>query len=200
MPSRRERSAQGAWAITPSDRAENAPCDGAWLHRDGSHSVDEQDRADDKAFINHLFQLVAGTHQILKVLSDNSSVTVKDCRLPASLVWLARGPGGRHVSSNSSTGCNGLVLGRMRTLFLRRRRQLLQFPGVYLTGASLLFGRRRVLQRRQQLLFSPALLPGATALLPVGSTLLLGAALLPTGATALSEPWLARARPGPLGQ
>lgn len=109
---------------------------------------------------------------------------------PASVAGVAtRGPGGRHVSPNSSVYRDAFFPWRMRPLFLRR--WLLQLRGLHIAGTFVL-QRWHLLQRRQHVLLGAALLPASTALLPTGSTLLLGASLLPTGPALLREPSLAR--------
>ncbi len=116
--------------------------------------------------------------------------------MPASVAGAAtRGPGGRHVSTNSSTCCDDVFRCRLRSILLRR--QLLQLAGLHLTRSGVLQHWRHLLQRWQHVLLGPTLLPGGTAsllgaaLLPTGSALLLGAALLPTCAALLREPSLA---------
>lgn len=109
---------------------------------------------------------------------------------PASVAGVAtRGPGGRHVSPNSSVYRDAFFPWRMRPLFLRR--WLLQLRGLHIAGTFVL-QRWHLLQRRQHLLFSPALLPASPALLPTGAPLLFSAPLLPTGSALLRKPSLAR--------
>jgi len=89
------------------------------------------------------------------------------CRPSASLMWLIRGPGGRHVSTIAAHCVSRFDSFGMRAL-LRRRLELLPFGGLYLTGAGLL--------RRWELLLGAALLFG-TQVLPTGATLLFAALL-----------------------
>ncbi len=156
---------------------------------------------DEKPFIGYLFQRVAGTHQIPISLSDLSTVAETiDCRLPASLVWLTRGPGGRHALSktdppNSSACCIGIVSWCMRALF-RWRSQLLPFRGLHVPSAVLL--RRRVLLLRWWLLHSAAqVLLTACTVLPANAALLLPATGLSTGTALLRLPRLPESRMGP---
>ena len=122
------------------------------------------------------------------------------CRRPASLAWPISGPGGRHVSSNSSHCIPGFDSFCLRPLL----RRLLPLRGLYGTGAGLL---QRLLLFLRPWLLRAALLPACAAVLPFSSAVLptnsavLPAAALPTGAALLpvgtagrlprlSEPWL----------
>lgn len=108
---------------------------------------------------------------------------------PASVAGVAtRGPGGRHVSPNSSVYRDAFFPWRMRPLFLRR--WLLQLRGLHIAGTFVL--QRWHLLHRRHVLFGTALLPASTALLPTGAPVLFGASLLPTGSALLREPSLAR--------
>ena len=120
-----------------------------------------------------------------------------ECRSPASLEELFRGPGGRHVSTTAAHRFARPDPFSLRAL-LRLRRFLLSLRGLHRAGASLLLRRPALLPFWAQLLRASASLLCATA------SLLFGAALLPTGPAllpprrvpALPKPGVGR----PLGQ
>lgn len=116
-----------------------------------------------------------------------------ECRPPASLEVLFRGPGGRHDSTTAAqcfTRSNPLRL----CAILRWRPDLLSFRGLHRTSAGVLLRRRHGVSIPPGLLPGAALLRAACALLFSAQVLPAGASLLPIGAKgglpALSEPRL----------